>query len=226
MKESLSLVKVGLGVTLCSLSVYSFVHTSLYGVFLEAVQNRFGTFSSLTQILPLLILAIVLFWILLVAPGGGEHFANTSVIISLLLYLPSIAPYSELNWLGYLGLKPQSQIPFWETLLIGMTITAGYLLLYFLARIEDSVAQLQDRGALRENTDSLSSKKFSRSAASVTASFFLALSAVVLVKFSDSKIAEYMEGLAAPQLMGVVGVLVISIIAMLYIYSERLSFKR
>lgn len=206
--------------TICSLSVYSLVQTSVYSAILEVVQERVGAFNSLPQILPFLIWGAILFLIFLALSRGGESFANVSVSFSALLYLPAVIPHSGLNWLEYLGLKIQSRIAFWETLLIGVTITAGYLMLYLLARVEESVAQLRKRGARKETTHSLSSRKFSHSAALTMASFCLAVSAILLVKFLSPTLGAYIGGSPIAQIVGCISVIAISLTVIFYIHSK------
>ncbi|MEM2568493.1 MAG: hypothetical protein QXT67_00925 [Candidatus Bathyarchaeia archaeon] len=140
---------------ICS-SMYSLLNNKIYE-FSVLFLNTFTQTSFLSPIYPLLptLLIIVLFSISLYfyAISRQKHL-DRIYVLSWLIYLPSPLHFSRIDWLQALGLPINFQIfetklSFTETLIIGMFLVAGRILLFYTSQIRETYLELLRRGEKR-----------------------------------------------------------------------------
>lgn len=221
MRKLMNFLNFVIAGAVCSLSIYSFGQTPLAFTLWEFIVSRTGILLTITELQLLLILLTVLYVFYLSKSQGGHTFAQTSLFFSTLYFLPTVLSHSSLNWFEIIGITFETQATFQESLFIGTIIITGYLILYFMSRVEQGTVQLKDRGASSESLRELSSKKLKYAFSLIGVSYFLAISATYLSDFFRSK-TNFSTGMSSTaSLLAGISIVAISLFLMLYLHGEK-----
>jgi hypothetical protein len=141
-----------------SLSYYNFTHNNLYTSILTVLEALNVPQQLCTIILPAILLSAVL---TLTLAGAFSKICH----LSLILLIPSILWFSNLDWLQILGLPINLQffktdLPFTYTLYSGLLLISSETLLYFFSQIKITRNELLSRGAEKVDVERVAMKQF------------------------------------------------------------------
>lgn len=214
-----------LGVVLCLVAIFSLVQTGIFGGFFEVLQYSSGFFEMFSETSFLFFMIGIVFLILFIFSNRKFWFVNLSIIVSLIFYIPSALPYSSLNWIDYLGLEIELGLVFEQMLVLGVVLVSGFVFLFFVARIESGMENLESRGASEEEIGKVGKKKVFHSLTLVLVSAALVVSLILSLNLFFPAFEYLVEGLASPQIIALISMVAVPVIVIIYILSEtgRLS---
>lgn len=141
-------------------SMYSLLNNKIYE-FTILFLNVFLQASFLSPIYPFLptLPIIILFSISLYfyAIGRQKHL-DRIYVLSWLMHLPSLLYFSQIDWLQALGLPVNFQIfetklSFTETLVVGMLLVVGRILIFYTSQMRETYLELLGRGAEKNDLE-------------------------------------------------------------------------
>jgi len=144
---------------ICS-SIYSLLNNRIYDFFILFL-SRFLQASFLSPIYPFLptLPIVILFSVSLYfyAMGRQKHLDGIYAI-SWLIYLPSLLYFSRVDWLQVLGLPInfqmfETKLSFAETLIIGISLVTGRILLFYISQIREIYLEMLGRGAEKNDLE-------------------------------------------------------------------------
>lgn len=173
-------LRLVVAVAVCYLSFTLFAQTSAYAA-IERLANLALPGIRAGVVIPALLTVVVLCACLF----SGERSARFIYFLSILLYLPSVLSFSGINWAVVLGvpIEAESASLFDPTLLVGLAIVVGYLLLRCTSWLENTHAQLTGRGGTEREVNAAVSGQLAVSALVISASVAAASLAALLPRW-------------------------------------------
>ncbi|KXA88750.1 hypothetical protein AKJ61_04280 [candidate division MSBL1 archaeon SCGC-AAA259B11] len=203
------------------LAIYSFVQTSLY-VWLGNIIKEATNFLPIQGIVPLILLTLAIALVFLVTIFSSEAYPKLFYLISLLLYLPAVLSHSGLNWLNIINVELSTELPYNITLIIGLAIISGYLLLLAFNRAEETYTELVTRGATEEQASKAAWIKIKYSTFLITLSGLLAFLIFPLSTLLAPNLKNILTIIPISHIVvGFLVALLISLSALFYLISSK-----
>jgi hypothetical protein len=158
--------------------------------------------------------------VLIAGLSRGERSARFVYSLSLFFFLPTVLSLSLIDWPAVLGFSaPTGLQPLFPTLLVGLAIIGGYVVLLSTSWLERTRTELTRRGGARPEVDSAISGQLTTSIAVVSASVLVGMAVVLL---SVSRLETALAGFpSAYAVLGLGGGLLVIVCVSSYLAAVR-----
>lgn len=226
------LIEFTLVLLMAGSSMYSFLNNVLFDEVMLFLKRLLMSLNIPTPIYTDTFLRVLFFFIFslvflyLYAKGKETHF-NRVYTISWLMHLPSILYFSRIDWLREMGLLINFQLfktnlSFLDTLVIGMILVSGRILLYYMSKIRETYLELVERGASEEDLEHAISGMAMFTLAFVVSTSVVAFIVSQAIPLIASFFVQKVASLPYTYIMiGGISLVVIPAILIIYIYSSR-----
>lgn len=214
-----------------SSSVYSLFNNNIINL-ITLFFERFMQVSIISQIYPfipiipkllIIILSSITLYFYVI---GKQKYLDGVYIISWIMHLPSIIYFSQIDWFQALGLPINFQMletkfSFMETLIIGIFLVAGRIILFYTSKIREMYLELLGRGAEKNDLEYILSKMIGIILLYVGSSTIATLAISYLIPIVKSFLILITALLPYPYIViGVICLIMIPLCAIVYFYSE------
>ena len=224
MKRWIDPLKVVLSGLIAYLGLYSFVSTSVYTDFV----GKLNSLMIMLEAMPLskttvtiVFVLIVTILVFLVAFFRGKGYVEFLFTFSFLLFVPSVLPFSETNWLSIVDIVIETNLSSFTILAVGIVIIAGSTLLVEVTQISEFGSNLSDRGATEETIEKVVRKKMLYSSSLVVFSGGLSVFVLPVASFFVPELQRFLSGLPLVHILVAIGTAIaISLTVLFYLISQ------
>ena len=222
MKEKTSNFFLSLLITfgLFSLALFTFTQTSIFEGFIRIIEVACAQISFLqgfTPYAPLVLILIVYGLIFLLAAFGGK--LSFVYYLSLLLYLPSVFAFSNVDWFKLIGYSVsfESFLPFELVLIFGLFLISFRIFLVNLFQSDEIKKELIKRG--ESSIDEIVHKIINYSAGLLGLSLILGFFAISLLIIASPALSGIISNLGLSLFLGLGSSILL--ILLIYYYLKK-----
>lgn len=209
-------------------AIYAFSQTTIYSILINffalGLRSLIPSFNN-HQLLAQAITLLTFFSIsLIIGLVGKRNRIGLLCFIAFVLYIPSVEPFSKIDWLYYIGIRNTLEVhlPMVQVLLCGIIIMFCYLSLICLSRINETKRELTNRGGDVDDIDKIANSQIFFTFIVIAFAAFATLLAGGLLMIGNSALTTLIAGTGfAGLILGIGSVAVLSGLIFYYLkYAE------
>ncbi|MEM2661200.1 MAG: hypothetical protein QXS74_07770 [Nitrososphaeria archaeon] len=209
-------------------SIYSLLNNNIINLtilFFERsmqVSILYQLYPFIPKLLIIVLSSIFLYFYVI----GQQKYLDRIYMISWIMHLPSIIYFSQIDWFQTLGLSIsfqmlETKLSFTETLIIGIFLVAGRVMLFYTSKTREMYLELLGRGAEKNDLETILSRIIGLILLYVGSSAIATLAISYLIPTVKSLIIPITTFLPYPYIViGVICLIMIPLCIIIYFYSE------